>query len=236
MWQKHTRMVLWSTKKLDIDYSRMTMWKSKFHLSGGTKCYCSTLVQASFESATNYYKSVCLHKLNGSVIGACCKCKAGAGSWCSFTALHFRFFKPSPKVDDRTCTDKPQQWNAAKKFKGGPVLFADIMFVHHTFGKSKAEKEGIWMGKHKTYCACLTLCITTEEEIYISWTGLKYKQNTLTLTRLFRRNHSTQNLYRKVMMIMLIRYALTLIMQTMRLMLWSCKKHSAMFFVCYTTI
>ena len=119
------------------------MKKIKFHPDSGTKCYCSTLAQASFESATNYYTSVCLHKLNGSVIGAHCKCKAGAGSWCSFTALYFRFLKPLPKVDDRTCTDKPQQWNAAKKFKEGPVLFSNVMFVHHTFGKSKAKKKGI---------------------------------------------------------------------------------------------
>ena len=34
----------------------------KFLPGSGTKCFCSSIVQASFKSATNYSASVCLHK------------------------------------------------------------------------------------------------------------------------------------------------------------------------------
>ena len=110
----------------------------RFHPGSGTKCYCSALVQAS---ATNYSTSVCLHKLNGSVVGACCKCKAGVRGCCKHVAallyciLDFSDLQLTHIPDHRTCTDKLQQWNVAKEFKGDPVLFSDILFVHHTFGK-----------------------------------------------------------------------------------------------------
>ena len=67
--------------------------------------------------------------------------------------LHLGILKPSPYTypDDKTCTDKPQKWNVAKEFKGGLVLFSDMLFVH-LFGKLRGKEKEIRMGKDKIPC------------------------------------------------------------------------------------
>ena len=114
------------------------MKRVRFHPGSGTKCFCSALVQASFKSVTNYSTLVYLRKLNSSVVGACCKYKAGVGGCCKHVAaslyciLEFSNLHLKHTPDDKTCSDKLQQWNVAKEFKGGPVLFSDILFVHRS--------------------------------------------------------------------------------------------------------
>ena len=129
-------------------YKDQHVKRVKFHPGNDDQCFCSALVQALFKSSTNYSTSVCLLKSDGSVHGAQCKCKAGAGGCCKHvSALLYcildylnRHLMQIP--DHRTCTNKPQQWNVAKEItNGGPVLFSDIRVVHHTYGKRKAEKE-----------------------------------------------------------------------------------------------
>ena len=169
--------------------------KVRFHPGCGTKCFCCALVQASFKSSTSYSTSVCLHKLNSSVIGARCRCKAGAGGCCKHVAALLYYILDISNLhlkhipNDRTCTDKPQQWNVAKEFKGGPVLFSDILFVHHTFGKRKAEEEESRMAKRKKYRACpISLQRVTEDEIRTLCTGLESNHNSSTFARLLRGN------------------------------------------------
>ena len=54
----------------------------KFHPSSDNKCFLCALVQASFKTSTNYLISVCMNRLNGSVVEAWCECKAGARGCC----------------------------------------------------------------------------------------------------------------------------------------------------------
>ena len=63
-------------------YKNEHVKRVRFHPGNDDRCFCSALVQASFKSSTNYFTSVCLHKSDGSVVSAQCKCKAGAGGCC----------------------------------------------------------------------------------------------------------------------------------------------------------
>jgi len=64
--------------------------------------------------------------------------------------------------------------------------------VYHTFGKCKAEKEEIRMGKYKKYRACPTsLQRVTEKEIRILCTGLESNQKSSTFARLLMGNDCT---------------------------------------------
>ena len=168
----------------------------KFHPGSDNQCFCCALVQASFKSSTNYSTSVCLHKSDGSVFGAQCKCKAGAGGCCKHVAalfyciLDYSDHQLTQIPDHRTCTDKPQQWNVAKEIAdGGPILFSDIQIVHHTYGKRKAEDECNRIRKHKQYHACPTsLQAVTEEQIRVLCTNLESHQKNSPFSKLLRRN------------------------------------------------
>ena len=59
-------------------------------------------------------------------------CKAGAGGCCKHVAallyniLHYVELGLKEIPEDKTCTDKPQQWNKPKKtLDNGPVLFSN---------------------------------------------------------------------------------------------------------------
>ena len=76
------------------------------------QCFCSALVQALFKSSTNYSTLVCLLKSDGSVLGAQCKCKPGAGGCCKhvsallYCILDYSDCHLMQIPDHRTCTDK----------------------------------------------------------------------------------------------------------------------------------
>jgi len=164
----------------------------RFHPGSGTKCFCSAIVQASFKSATNYSTSVCLHKLNGSVVGARCKCKAGAGGCCKhIAALLYCILEFSSNTFLMTKHVLISHSNGMllRNLKGSPVLFSDILFVHHTFGKRKAEEEEIRMDKCKKYRTCPTsLQKVTKEEIRTLCTGLESNRTSSTFARVIRGN------------------------------------------------
>ena len=168
----------------------------KFHLGSDNKCFFSALVQASFKTSTNYSVSVCMNKLNGSVVGARCKCKAGAGGCCKHVAallyciLDYSDCQLTEIPEHKTCTEKPQQWNVAKHIKDGhPVLFSKILFVHHTYGKRKIEEECKRMATRKQYHACpLSLQAVKEEEIRALCTSLESSQKNSPFSKLLREN------------------------------------------------
>ena len=57
--------------------------------------------------------------------------------------------------EDKTCSDKPQQWSRLKtSASNGPILFSEIQFVHHTYGKHKPEAAALRMEEHNNYPAC----------------------------------------------------------------------------------
>ena len=125
-------------------------------------CFFSALVQASFKTSVHYSASICLYRSNGAVCGAHCKCKAGGGGCCKHVAallycvLDYSERQLQVIPDHKTCTDKPQQWNIAKNSTEGPILFSDILIVHHVYGKRKAEEEYTRSSKRKEYRACPT--------------------------------------------------------------------------------
>ena len=109
----------------------------------------------------SYSTVVALSKLTGYIIGARCKCKAGASGCCKHVAallyniLDYVELGLAAIPEGKTCTDKPQQWNRPKaSASNGPILFSDIQFVHHTYEKCKAEAAALRMEEHKTYRAC----------------------------------------------------------------------------------
>jgi len=168
----------------------------KFHPGSDNKCFICALVQASFKSSTNYSVSVCMNRLNGSVVGARCKCKAGAGGCCKHVAallccvLDYSDCELTEIPEHKTCTEKPQQWNVAKHTSNGnPVLFSEILFVHHTYGKRKAEDEHEKMAKRKQYRACpVSLQAVKEEEIRALCTSLDSNQENSPFSKLLREN------------------------------------------------
>ena len=89
---------------------------------------------------------VALSKSTGYVIGTRCKCKAGAGGCCKhvaallFNILDYVELGLYAIPEDKTCTDKPQQWNRPKtSAANGPIIFSEIQFVYHTYGKWNAD-------------------------------------------------------------------------------------------------
>lgn len=142
--------------------------------------FFSSLVQASFTAIVHYSTTACLYSANGSVCGAHCKCKAGGGGCCKHVAallycvLDYSERQLQVIPDHKTCTDKPQQWNVAKNPTDGPILFSDILIVHHVYGKRKAEEECTRSKKRKEYRACPTsLQAVSEDQIRALCTGLQ---------------------------------------------------------------
>ena len=121
-------------------------------------CIFHAEVKPSMKTTGIYSTAIALSKLTGYVIGACCKCKAGAGGCCKHAAallyniLDYVELGLAAIPEGKTCTDKPQQWNRPKaSASNGPILFSDIQFVHHTYGKHKAEAAALRMEEHKKY-------------------------------------------------------------------------------------
>ena len=108
-------------------------------------CFFSALVQASFKTSVHRSTLICLYRSNGAVCGAHCKCKARGGGCCKrvaallYCVLDYSERQLQVIPDHKTCTDKPQQWNIAKNSTDGPILFSDILIVHHVYGKRKAK-------------------------------------------------------------------------------------------------
>lgn len=92
--------------------------------------------------------------------------------------------------EHKTCTEKPQQWNAAEHTNdGNPVLFLEILFVHHTYGKRKAEEEQERVAKRKQYRACpASSQAVKEEEICALCTNLDSNQKNSSFSKLLREN------------------------------------------------
>jgi len=134
--------------------------------------------------------------LNGSVVGARCKCKAGAGRCCKHVAallycvLDYFNRELTEIPEHKTCTEKPQQWNVAKHTNNGnPVLFSEILLVHHTYGKRKAEDERENMARQKQYRACpVSLQTVKEEEIRALCTSLDSNLEISPFSKLLREN------------------------------------------------
>ena len=89
--------------------------------------------------------------------------------------------------DDKTCTDKPQQWNkpSADTQDNGPILFSDIHFVHHSFGKRKADESLSRIERYKKYRACPQ---SLQEHIRQFCTSLDSQQNSSLFTAVMRSN------------------------------------------------
>ena len=137
-------------------------------------------MQASFKTSVHYSTSICLYKSNGAVCGAHCKCKAGGGGCCKHVAallycvLDYSERQLQVISDHKTCTDKPQQWNIVKNSTDSPILFLDILIVHHVYGKHKAEDEYARSSKRKEYHACPTsLQAVSEGQIRALCTSLE---------------------------------------------------------------
>ncbi len=102
-------------------------------------CLFHAFVKPSFKNTGKYSTTVSLGKLSGCVVSAQCDCKAGAGGCCKHVAaLLYNILElglggiPA----DESCTDQPQRWNKPKGAEPtAPVLFSEIQFVHHAYGK-----------------------------------------------------------------------------------------------------
>ena len=103
-------------------------------------------MKPSFKTTGSYSTVVALSKISGYVLGAQCNCKARAGGCCKHVAeLLYNIldyvqlgFAIIPKK--KTCTDTSQQWNRPRNSPGeGPIMFSEIQFVQHSYGKCKAE-------------------------------------------------------------------------------------------------
>ena len=105
-------------------------------------------IKPSFKSTGEYSTVVSLGKLSGYVVGANGQCnyKAGAGGCCKrvaallYNILEYIELGLSEIPQDKS-TEQPQQWHKpCKNVADGPVFFSEIQFVHHSYGKRKAEE------------------------------------------------------------------------------------------------
>ena len=103
-------------------------------------------------------------KASGYVVDAQCNCKAGAGGCCKhitallFNILNYVELALSNIPKNKICTDMPHQWNQPiNSVDNGPILFSEILCVHHSYGKHKADGTAIRLDKHKKYCACISI-------------------------------------------------------------------------------
>ena len=159
-------------------------------------CIFQTEVKPSMKTTRSYSTVVALSKLTGYVIGSCCKCKAGAGGCCKhvvallYNILDYVELGLAAIPEGKTCNDKPQQWNRLKaSASNGPILFSDIQFVHHTYGKRKAEAAALRMKEHKKYRACPEpLGRILEEQVRHFCTRLESHQKTSLFATVMRAN------------------------------------------------
>ncbi len=142
------------------------------------------VVKPSFKTTRQYCTVVGLSKSTGYVASARCKFKAGANRYCKHVAallynildyvelgpfLMIRHvpISPSSGIDLRPML-KVVRYSFLNRPKtdaeGGPILFYEIQFVHHTYGKRKAETAATRMHKVKKYHACPVLLQRVSEE------------------------------------------------------------------------
>ncbi len=83
---------------------------------------------------------------------------------CFFNILNYVELALSNIPKNKICPDKPHQWNQPiNSVDNGPILFPEILFVHDSYGKHKADGTAVRLDKHKNYCACIS--IPLEESI-----------------------------------------------------------------------
>ena len=138
---------------------------------------------------------VALRKSTGYVIGTCCKCKAGAGGCCKHVAallyniLDYVELGLSALREDKSCNDNPLQWNRPKtSAANGTILFSEIQFVRHTYGKQNAEAAAIRMEEHKYFACPESLRPISEERIRCFCTSLESLQKMSLFATVMRAN------------------------------------------------
>ncbi len=159
-------------------------------------CLFHAFVRPSFKNTGKYSTSFSLGKQSGCVVGAQCNCKAGAGGCCKHVAallyniLDYVELGLHEIPSDQTCTDQPQQWNRPKGNEpNAPALFSDIKFVHHTYGKRKAEEYALRVDKIKRFQACPPSCnLITEDKLRKFCTSLEANNNATQFTAVIRNN------------------------------------------------
>jgi len=153
----------------------------RFNPADDNYCIFHAYVKPSFKCTGKYSVIIYLAKRSGCVTGAKCNCKAGAGGCCKHVAallysiLDFTELGLKEIPQDKTCTEQPQNWHKPKNTAAnGPALFSEIQFVHHVYGKRKAEDCALRIEKVKKYRACPpSLSIVTEERIRKLCTSLE---------------------------------------------------------------
>ena len=92
--------------------------------------------------------------------------------------------------EDKTCTDKPQQWNTPNTIQdNGPILFSEIQFVHHSYENIRQKKWWPEWISVKKYRACPgTLHIWLEDRIRCFCTKLESQKNASLFTTVLRGN------------------------------------------------
>ena len=115
------------------------------------------IVKHPSKTTGSYSTVVALSKISRKVIGAQFNYKAGTGGCCKHVAaflyniLDYVEFGLANIPEHKTCTDTTPQWNRPRNIPGdGPILFYEIPFVHHSYGKCKAEVAAPRLDKYKT--------------------------------------------------------------------------------------
>ena len=86
---------------------------------------------------------------------------------------HWLFIaKPKKRGQNLHCT--PQQWDRQKNIPGGsPILFSEIQFVHHSYGKCKAEVAAARLDKQSAV-QVLQFCLRNAFDTFlILWNHMK---------------------------------------------------------------
>ena len=108
-------------------------------------CYIRANVLPSFKINEKHHKTwVLLEKETGSIMRACCSCRAGLGQCCNHVAA--LLFKIEDAVNNGfntvTCTSMPCTYNrgCSKPIKNVPLSSIDNLFKKDVYGKQKFRK------------------------------------------------------------------------------------------------
>ena len=134
-----------------------------------------------------------LSKISCYVLGAQCNCNAGAGGCCKYVAALLYNILDNVELglaiipEDKTSTDNPQQWNRPRNIpRDGSILFSEIQFVHHSYGKRKAEVTVALLDKYQKYLA--SPAVLSEEHIQRCCTSLEEHEIVPLFTAVMRGN------------------------------------------------